>query len=68
MNCEVLFFFFLTLFYSNMSNNGASEGVTGGIDINFIMEALTIEVKRMFRAESRPPTHVSHLKCFSHIG
>ena len=43
--CEVLFFFFLTLFYSNMSNNGASEDVTGGIDMKFIMEALTSEVK-----------------------
>ena len=34
-----------------MSNNGASEGVTGGIDKKFIMEALTSEVKRIFRAE-----------------
>ena len=34
-----------------MSNNGASEGVTGGIDMKFIMEALTSEVKRMFSAE-----------------
>ena len=34
-----------------MSNNDASEGVTGGVDMKFIMEALTSEVKRMFRAE-----------------
>ena len=34
-----------------MSNNGASEGVTGGIDMKFIMETLTSEVKRMFRVE-----------------
>ena len=47
--CEVLFFFFLTLFYSNMSND-IFEGVMGGIDTKFIMEALTNEVKRMFRA------------------
>ena len=31
-----------------MSNNGASEGMTGGIDMNFIIEA---EVMRMFRDE-----------------
>ena len=48
--CEVLFFFFSNLvFCSNMSNNGASEGAMGGIDMNFIMETLTSEVKRMFR-------------------
>ena len=51
MICEVIFFFFLTLFCSNMSNNSAFEGVTRGIDMNFIMEALTSEVKRMFRDE-----------------
>ena len=34
-----------------MSNNDASEGVTGGIDMKFIMEALTRKVKRMFRAK-----------------
>ena len=34
-----------------MSNNDASEGVTRGIDMKFIMEALTSEVKRMFMAE-----------------
>ena len=34
-----------------MSNNGAFEGVTGGIDTKFIMEALTSEVKRIFRVE-----------------
>ena len=34
-----------------MSNNDASEGVTGGVDMKFIMEAITSEVKRMFRAE-----------------
>ena len=34
-----------------MSNNDASEGVTGGVDMKFIMEALTSEVKMMFRAE-----------------
>ena len=47
--CEVLFF--LTLFCSNMSNNDTSKGVTGGIDRKFIMEALTNEVKRMFRVK-----------------
>ena len=43
-----LFFFPNLVFYSNMPNNGASEGMTGGIDMNFIIEA---EVKRMFRTE-----------------
>ena len=43
------FFFSNLVFCSNMSNNGASEGVIGGIDMKFIMETLTSEVKRMFR-------------------
>ena len=34
-----------------MSNNDASKGVMGGIGMKFIMEALTSEVKRMFRTE-----------------
>ena len=34
-----------------MSDNNASEGVAGGVDMNFIMQALTSEVQRMFRAE-----------------
>ena len=34
-----------------MSNNDASEGVTKGIDMKFIMEALTNKIKRMFRAK-----------------
>ena len=34
-----------------MSNNGASEGAMGGIEMKFIMEALTSEVKRMFRTK-----------------
>ena len=34
-----------------MSNNNASEGVAGKVDLKFIMEALTSEVKRIFRAE-----------------
>ena len=34
-----------------MSNNNASEGVAGGVDMKFIMQALTSEVHRMFRAE-----------------
>ena len=34
-----------------MSNNNASEGVGEGVDLKFIMEALTSEVKRIFRAE-----------------
>ena len=34
-----------------MSNNNASEGVVGGVDFKFIMEALTSEVKRIFRDE-----------------
>ena len=34
-----------------MSNNGASKGVTRGVDMKFIMEALTSDLKRMFRAE-----------------
>ena len=33
-----------------MSNNDASEGVAGGVDMKFIMQALTSEVQRMFRA------------------
>ena len=46
------YFFFITLFFcSNLSNNDASEGVMGGIDINFIMDALTSKVNRMFRDE-----------------
>ena len=40
-----LFFFF----FGNMLNNGASKGVTGGIDMKFTIEALTSKVKRMFR-------------------
>ena len=34
-----------------MSNNGSSKGVTGGINMKFNMEALSSEVKRMFRAK-----------------
>ena len=34
-----------------MSNNNASESMTGGVDMKFIMEALTSEVKRLFKAE-----------------
>ena len=45
------FFFPNLVFSSNMSNNGACEGVTGGIDTKFIMEALTSEIKRIFRVE-----------------
>ena len=45
------FFFPNLIFYSNMSNNGASEGVTKGIDMKFPMRALTSKVQRMFRAE-----------------
>ena len=44
------YFFSNLVFGSNMSNNDASEGVTGGIDMKFAMEALTSEIKRMFRA------------------
>ena len=49
--CEVLVFFPNLVFCSNMSNNSAFEGVTGGIDTKFIMKALTSKVKRIFRAE-----------------
>ena len=35
-----------------MSDNNASEGVAGGVDMKFIMQALTSEVQRMFRAKS----------------
>ena len=45
--CEVLFFFSNLVFCIKMSTNGASEGVTGRIDMKFIMEALTSEVKRL---------------------
>ena len=41
------YFFSLTLFCSTMSNNNASKGVAGGVDLKFIMEALTSEVKRI---------------------
>ena len=34
-----------------MSDNIASKGVAGGVDMKFIMQALTSEVQRMFRAE-----------------
>ena len=34
-----------------MSNNNTSEGVAGGVDMKFIMQALTSEVKRTFKAE-----------------
>ena len=34
-----------------MSNNDTFESVKGGIDTKFIMEALTNDVKRMFRVE-----------------
>ena len=44
--------YFLTLFFcSTMLNNITFKCVMGGIDSKFIMEALTSEVKRMFRAE-----------------
>ena len=45
------FLFSNLVFFVAIYQNGASEGVTGGIDTKFIMEALTSEVKRMFRAE-----------------
>ena len=45
------YFFSLTLFCSTMSNNNASESVAGKVDLKFIMEALTSEVKRIFKAE-----------------
>ena len=34
-----------------MSNNNTSEGGAGGVDMKFIMLALTSEVQRMFRVE-----------------
>ena len=34
-----------------MSNNNESEGVVGGVDMKFIMQALTSKVQRMFQAE-----------------
>ena len=34
-----------------MSNNNAFEGVTGGVDMKFLMQALTFKVQRMFKAE-----------------
>ena len=34
-----------------MSNNSASESMTGGVDMKFIMEALTSEVKMIIKAE-----------------
>ena len=34
-----------------MSNNNTSEGVVGGVDIKFIMQALTSKVQRIFMAE-----------------
>ena len=45
------FFFFSPCFCSHISNNDASKGVMGGVDMKFIMEALASEVKRMFRAK-----------------
>ena len=48
--CEVLFIS-LTLFYSTMSNNNASKGVAGGVDLKFIMGTLTSEVKMIFKAK-----------------
>ena len=32
-----------------MSDNNASEGVAGGVDMKFIMQALTSEVKYILR-------------------
>ena len=34
-----------------MSNNNASKGMVGGVDMEFIIGALTSEVKRIFRSE-----------------
>ena len=34
-----------------MSNNNASEGVAGGVDMMFIMQALTSKVQIIFKAE-----------------
>ena len=44
-------FFPNLVFCSNMSNNDAFDGVAGGVDMKFIMQALTSEVQRMYRAE-----------------
>ena len=52
--CEVLFYYFVffnLVFTTNVSNNSASESMMGGVDMKFIMEALTSEVKRIFKAE-----------------
>ena len=52
MICEDLFFFFSNLvFCINMSNHVTFEGMTRGIDTKFLMEALTSEVKIVFRDE-----------------
>ena len=51
MRSYFIIFFFLPCFYSNLANNRASESMTGGVDMKFIMEALTSEVKRIFKAE-----------------
>ena len=54
MICEVLFYYFLffnLVFTANVSNNSTSESMMGGVDMKFIMEALTNEVKRIFKVE-----------------
>ena len=47
----IIFFFFKLVFTANVSNNITYESMTGGVDMKFIMEALTSEVKRIFKAE-----------------
>ena len=45
------FVFLYPCFCSTMSNNNTSEGVVRGVVMNFIMQALTSEVRRLFRVE-----------------
>ena len=60
-------YFFSNLFCINMLNNGAFESVTGGIDMKFLMQALTREVQRMFMVELEQ-FHERVEQSFEHLG
>ena len=61
------YFFSNLVFCRNMSNNSAFEGVTGGIDMKFLMQALTSEVQRMFSGELEQ-FHEMVEQNFEHLG
>ena len=50
VNCEeLLLLLTIFCFAAKMSNKNSSEGVVGGLDPKLIMEALTSEMRRLFK-------------------